>query len=219
MLIGVDDRRSPHFHVPGQMHPIGEMHMPVDEAAGLIAFDQPVEALEAPVGQRVQVVQMPRRGVGHQHVEASVAQQPRPGPADPAAHLLLGVEIWPRTVAVSASQPEEAQTLIAQDPPVQADAALRRRAEESPVVVAGDVKERAAGHGDQKLQIVPAQVSAGQDQVEVRQTARGVVFVIIARLHVGHGQDAHGAHPASPPRLRGRPMLSTVARPRAERSS
>ena len=124
-------------------------------------------------------------------------------------------------VAVGAAQAQDADALVDIDAVLGADAALGRGVVIGVVVVAVDVDHRAAGHGHEKLQVLPPQVAAGQDQAEARQLLRRAVVVKLPRLHIRYRQNLHGpttpllcvfptAQPA-PSRGSFTPTMSTVA--------
>ena len=62
--------------------------MTVDKIFGTIIFKQISKAFEASVGYRVKIVDMSRRGVGDQDIEAFMLSELKPQFSDPAAHLL-----------------------------------------------------------------------------------------------------------------------------------
>ena len=213
VLVGVDDRRFPPLAALGDAVAIGAVDVAVDEVSGLVLVQQVVEALEAPVGEGVEVVQSPGGGVGEQDVEAAAAADLQSQPPDAHGHLPLGVHAQTVFIPVGAAQAQDAHPVLDHDPVLRAQAALRRRGEKGVVVVAPHVYQRAVGHGDQKFQVFPLQVAAGQDQAEPVQAAGLIVIVVSGRGDVGHGQDVHGASSPVPGRAPVTPAIHTVALP------
>ena len=186
--------------------------MPVDEVFRAVLVQQGHKALKTPVGPGVKVVDVPRRRVGEQDVKPAVLEQLKPQPADAAAHLGLGIHVLPVPVAVAAPQAQNAHPLVDIDHIVDADAALRGGLVEALVVVAVDIEQRAVCHGDQKLQVLPAQIPTGEDQIKPAQPARHIVVVVVLRFHIGDGQHSHGESRLTFDTA-STPTMSTVALP------
>ena len=200
----------------------------VDEAPGAVPVQQIHKALEAPVGKALQIVDVPGGGVGEEDVKAPVAPELEAQPGDPPAHLLFGVHVVPGPVPEGAAQAQNAQAPADHDAVLGAQAALRRPDGEPVVVVAADIDHRAACQGAQKLQVVPAQIPAGEDQIQAGESAGSIVVVVKGGLLIGDGQDAHrlplpwGAGPAgqlSFSLVASTPTMPTVALPVSLRAS
>ena len=59
------------------------------------------------------------------------------------------------------------------------------------IVVPADIQQRTVSQCNQKLQIRPAEISAGNDQVNVVQSARLITFVIVSGFFICHDQHFH----------------------------
>ena len=137
----------------------------VQEELRLVAVEQLVEALKAAVCHVVEVVDVTRGRMGDEHVEALVTADFPPQLADAAAHLSFGEHVFAFLVADGAAQTDKAQSLVFKDVVVDADAALRLAAEVV-VVIAVYVDQRDVHHGDEKLEVLHAQVAAAHDQLD-----------------------------------------------------
>ncbi len=77
-------------------------------------------------------------------------------------------------VSLTAAQPHNPKTVIDNNPTVDAVTALGGGIDVAGVVVARYVEHRALGHGHKKAQIAGIQITAGDDQVKVTQSAGNI---------------------------------------------
>ena len=111
-LGGVDNGGVAAGAYPGQLCIVIQVYVPVDEPFRLVLVQNLVEALKAPVGTVVPVVQSLGRGVGQQQVDAAPFVRLMLQLVHTAAHGLLGVLIGILfIIALTAPQPHDAQTL------------------------------------------------------------------------------------------------------------
>src|SRR5699024_10084281 len=111
MVVTVDDGGIPTDGLLGDVYPISLMDVAVKKVFRFIFFQQVHKAIKTPVGEIVEVVDVPGRSMGDQDIKAPVFVQLKPQPSDAAAHLSLSVHIFPVSVAVGTAQSQNAHPL------------------------------------------------------------------------------------------------------------
>ena len=151
--------------------------MPVDEPLRLVLIQNLVEALKAPVGTVVPIVQPFGRGVGQQQVDAALFVRLMLQLVRTAAHGFLGVLVGILfIIALTAPQPHDAQPLPCVHLVVHADAAAGLALGlVAAVVVAVHIQDRCSGKVCEIFQILLGQIPAGEDQVDAFQPGTGVI--------------------------------------------
>ena len=151
--------------------------MPVDEPFRLVLVQNLVEALKAPVGTVVPIVQSLGRGVGQQQVDAAPFVRLMLQLVHTAAHGFLGVLVGILfIIALTAPQPHDAQPLPCVHLIVHADAAAGFPLSlVAAVVVAVHIQDGCSGKVCEIFQILFGQIPAGEDQVDAFQPGAGVV--------------------------------------------
>ena len=76
------------------------VNVSVHKKPGSIPLKQRRKAFKTTMGQRVAVVDIPCRRMGHQNIDPPVTPEREPQPGDPVSHLLLGIHIASVAIAV-----------------------------------------------------------------------------------------------------------------------
>ena len=126
MVVTVDDGGIPTDGLLGDVYPISLMDVAVKKVFRFIFFQQVHKAIKTPVGEIVEVVDVPGRSMGDQDIKAPVFVQLKPQPSDAAAHLSLSVHIFPVSVAVGTAQSQNTNSFIDIDLIFDTDTSVRR---------------------------------------------------------------------------------------------
>ena len=143
--------------------------MSMDKIRGRIALHQSKKALEAPVGQIFLVIEMICGRMGQQNIKSLVALERIPQPPDTGVHLPFCILMRALLIAHGAAESQNADSLMDVDPILHADTAVRRRGLIDSIVVAMDIEHRPLKKGSQKGKIERAQISAGEDEINLRE--------------------------------------------------
>ena len=149
------------------------------------------------MGHILAVPQALCRGVGHQDVHAPRLAD---GPAqakNPAPHLPVRILVGAGMILPAAPQAHDPQAVVFHDLAVNVVAALGRDPLIDSVVVSRYIQHRAPGHGYQKAQIAGIQISAGNNQLVVRQPPGDIVIPQSGTGFIRDYQDLHGLFPLS----------------------
>ena len=163
----------------------------MEQILGLIFIQQLQQGLKAPMGPVQPIPHAVGRRMGDHNIHTTRPPERKAQAADAAAHLSFGVLIRTGMIAAAAAQAQNTKAIILHDPVIDAVAALRGMVQVGGIVVAGDIQHRAAGHGDQKLQIVIIQIAAGDDEIILCQTAGLIAAPQRLLLFIGHGKNPH----------------------------
>ena len=155
---------------------IGEVDMPVGKQARMVLIEQGVEALKAPVRDGLEVVEMARGRMGEQHIKAAVQPETQPSLADAALHLILGEHVFSVAVLVGAAESEDAQAVHHYKLIICTDTA-GGQALVLFVMIAVDIHQRTIRHGHEELEILYAQIAAGEDQIIAVELAGAVIII------------------------------------------
>ena len=128
------------------------------------------------MGNVLTVPQPLGRGVGDEDINAPCLAD---GPAqakNPAPHLPVRILIGAGMILPAAPQAHDPQAVVFHNLAVDVVAALGRVLLIDHIVVSRHIQHRAPGHGYQKAQIAGLQISAGDNQLVVRQPSGNIVI-------------------------------------------
>ena len=144
-----------------------------------IRFDKLGKRFESTMGNRIKIVHSSSRSVCHEDIHSAMLPNSFPEFSDALLHLFLGIHIFTVSVLKRSAKSCDPKAIYFIDGVFYADAASRRVCHQVVIVIAPDVQYRARCHCRQKFQIDFMQISASQDQIEIVQLSRRIVFVVI----------------------------------------
>ena len=169
--------------------PVALVYMTVDKESRTVGTQERGKAFEAPVRQGLEIVDMARRRMGDEDIDAAHFPCFESESSETPPHGALGIHIFPLTVAETAAQPHDLQAVDLDDLSVDTDTALGLA--RIFVVISVNIEKGTVCHRHEELEIADLEIAAGDDQVDVFQPAGPVVFIEEIRLNVGDREDSH----------------------------
>ncbi len=145
------------------------MDVPMDEITRLILINQPAEAFKPFVTWIFRIVDMSRRSVGKNNINAAPPPDCRPKPTDNRAHLPLCVLIRAAIVPVRSLQTKNIYSSNFYQPAVQVITTFRRLVFITNIMVALHIVKGGFKIMKQTGKVFRGQITTGNNEVNVRK--------------------------------------------------